>query len=500
MSSRCRWRAPVQALRLVLGVVLSSMSTGPLAAQRDARPNFVFIYADDQRWDALGVVQREQGDHARFPWLRTPNLDQLAREGVRFRNAFVVHSLCTPSRASFLTGRYTHEHGITGNFTPFSDTLVTHATVLRQAGYATGYVGKWHMGQGGGPRPGFDYSASYRGQGSYLDAVFEVEGKDVTTSGWVDDVATDYALDFIRKSRSQPFSLVIGYKTPHRPMLPPDRLRKAFLGERIASPTSAMDPPPYLGQVHPVCPSSIKRAGNNAVDDWTDYFRSIAAIDENVGRVLDELDRLGLTENTVVVYSSDNGYLLREHGIGDKRAAYEESIRVPMLVRYPKLGSKGRVVDDMVLNIDLAPTLIDLAGGKIPESMQGRSWRPLLAGESRGWRESFLYEYFFYPDISDYELQTADPPITPTMVAVRTRDAKLVTYPGHQGWTELFDLRRDPYERVNLAQDPTHAAFRQRMEAELELQKVATRFRIPAESKIPAECQGTDQASTGDSR
>jgi arylsulfatase A-like enzyme len=459
------------------------------------RPNFLFIYTDDHRWDALGVVQREQGARARFPWLKTPNLDRLAAEGVRFRNAFVVHSLCTPSRASFLTGQYTHRHEVMNNFTPFSADKVTHATLLREAGYRTGYVGKWHMGDQRGRRPGFDYSASYLAHGRYENCPFEVNGERAETRGWVDDVATDYAIEFLRANRGRAFSLTVGYKSPHNPFQPPARLREAFAGNQLKPPQNAGNKPPYLGKVHPATPEHLKSGGNSPVKDPLDYFRTIAGVDENVGRLMRALDELGLAANTLVVYASDNGYQLGEHGIGDKRAAYEESMRIPLIVRYPKLGAPGRaagrgtgrVIDEMALNIDLAPTLLDFAGVATPRGMQGRSWRPLLAGRRAAWRRAFLYEYFFiYKDVTAYEIETSDPPVTPTIVAVRTADAKLIKYPGHEEWTELYDLRGDPYETRNLAASPAHRELLGRMKQEHARQVRESDFRIPARAdKLP---------------
>ncbi|MGH8020981.1 MAG: sulfatase-like hydrolase/transferase, partial [Opitutaceae bacterium] len=398
---------------LALIAAFVAVASGAFAAET-RRPNFIFLYADDQRWDALGVVQREQGKQARFPWFQTPHLDRLAAGGVRFRNAFVVHSLCTPSRASFLTGRYTHSHGVAGNYTSFPPDAANHGSLLRKAGYATAYIGKWHMGDGGGQRPGFEHSASYRGHGRCHDPVFEVDGREVATKGWVDDVATDFAIDFIRKNRSRPFSMAVGFKSPHAEFVPPARLRTTFAGEELGPPPNWNNPAIYLGRVQLVQSATIKPGGNRRVDDPLDYFRVIAGIDENVGRLLATLDELGLADDTMVIYSSDNGYHLGDHGIGDKRSAYEESMRVPLLVRYPRLREMRGVTDDaMVLNIDLAPTLLDFAGAPPDPSMQGRSWRPILERRANTIRDQFLYEYFFYPDISDYELQTANCPITP---------------------------------------------------------------------------------------
>jgi arylsulfatase A-like enzyme len=443
------------------------MSPGAdVAAGGARRPNFVFVITDDQRWDALGVVQREQGERARFPWFESPAMDRLAAEGVRFRNAFVTLSICSPSRAACLTGRYNHANGITNNNTPFPPDTVTYATLLRDAGYRTAYIGKWHMGEQRGQRPGFDHSASYFGHGEYMDWHYEVDGRVVGTKGWLDDSTTDFAIDFMKAARDRPFAMVVAYKSPHIPRGGenlPERLRGLYASEKSR-------PVPSLGKPavwqKPPAPGAAPSLGlaDNAIH--LDYFRHMKGIDENLGRLLGAIDDLGLADDTVVVYTSDNGYYLGEHCLGDKRSAYDESLRVPLLVRYPKLFGKGRVVDEMVLNIDLAPTFLDLAGVAVPAAMQGRSWKPLASGERPAdWRTSFLFEYFNIRNGGD----------TPMLVGVRTAGEKLVTYPGHPEWTEVFDLESDPYELKNLAADAARTA---RLEQELAAQQKATGYPV----------------------
>ncbi len=437
-------------------------------AAEPARTNYLFIYTDDQRYDALGVAQREEGERARFPWFKTPNMDRLAAEGVRFRNAFATSSLCSPSRAAYLTGRYNHLNGVVNNHTPFPTNSVTHATVLRAAGYKTGYVGKWHMSNQSGQRPGFDFSASFIAHGRYEDCPFELNGVSQPTKGWVDDVTTDFAIDFLRTNKAGPFLLVVGFKSPHGPRTPPERLKNAFAGEVCRPAVNKDARPPYL--------VASRKAGVGEADDKSEgrlnYFRCIAGADENVGRLLAELDKLGLAENTMVIYTSDNGYYLGDHGLGDKRSAYEESLRIPLLLRYPKLGVKGVVVDEPVLNIDLAPTLIQYAGLRAPAEMQGQSWRPLLErrgpGPLPGWRTSFFYEYFFERGFA-----------VPTLFAVRTPTAKLIKYKEHADWTEVFDLVADPYEMKNLNREPAAAKLRAALAAEYDRQKQAVRFVLP---------------------
>lgn len=454
-----------------LRLPLLALALAPLlAAAADRKPNFLFVYTDDQRWDAMGVVQREHGERGRFPWLRTPHLDRLAAEGVRFRNAFVTLPLCAPSRAVFLSGRYNHLNGIANNRTPFPETSVTHATQLRAAGYRTAYIGKWHMGQQGGQRPGFDYSASFVGQGRYFDCPIEVNGVATPSQGWVDDVTTDYAIDFIRKHRAQPFSVVVGFKATHGPFDPPERARERFAGATLRPvPNLGLRPPYRVGPNDPV----VKTGATTNLG----YFRCISAADDNVGRLLATLDELGLADDTVVVFASDNGYYLGEHSLGDKRSLYEESIRIPLLARYPRRFPQGRVVDELVLNLDLAPTWLELAGVPIPREMQGRSWAPLAAGRRTDWRQSILVQYF---------LENAFP-TTPTTVAVRTATAKLIKYPGHDEWTELFDLAADPYETRNLARDPAHASLLAKLHAEFEREATAVAYRIPDYADKPGE-------------
>ena len=443
----------------------------PAAAPRP--PNFLFIYTDDQRWDALGVVQREQGERGRFPWLQTPNLDRLAAAGIRFRNAFVVNSLCSPSRATLLTGQYSHANGVVNNQVPHPAGNLSLPALLRPAGYTSAYVGKWHHGKESGKRPGFDFSASYVGQGVYFDCPFEIDGVATPTTGFVDDAATDYAARFIRDHRADPFLVILGFKTCHRPFLPPPRHEQTYDGERARRTPNLDILPPY--KTASADRGRVADAEDATVSTNLGMFRGITAIDDNVGRLLDLLDELGLADDTVVCFSSDNGFYLGEHRLGDKRSAYDEAMRVPLLVRYPRLAVAGRTEDRMVLNIDTAPTFLDLAGLPVPAAMHGRSWRPLLEGAGDvPWRKSFFYCYFFERNFA-----------TPTTTALRTADAKLIVYPGHADWTEVFDLAADPYETRNLAADPAHAELRRSLEAAYEEQSRAIGFHVPAFADVP---------------
>jgi arylsulfatase A-like enzyme len=467
-------------MRYLLSVAAALVAVGAAAADR---PNFVFLFADDQRYDALSVVQKEQGEKGRFPWFKTPNMDRLAAEGIRFRNAFVVNSLCSPSRACYLSGRYSHANGVWDNRTPLDEKLATHASILRQHGYSTGYVGKWHMGTMP-TRPGFDWFASFTGQGLYYGANFLVNGKPEKAEEWTDDRSAAYAVRFLEAERAKdrPFVLVVGFKAPHGPFDPPKRLAEAFAGESARAVPNLGKPPgfnPDLGK-----PKEV----GGAVPANLGYFRCIAGVDENVGKVLDALDRLKLTEDTVVVYASDNGFYLGEHTLADKRSGYDESLRIPLMVRYPKSGLKGATRDDLVLNVDLAPTFLDLAGVPVPREMHGKSWKPLLAkGPPAGpFRTSFFYEYFR----EDGPKKAAAAPAvggynTPTMTGVRTATHKLLRYRDRPEWTELFDLAADPFETNNLFGDPGHAEVRAKLEAEHDRLAKELGYVVPAD--VPAE-------------
>jgi arylsulfatase A-like enzyme len=433
-------------------------------------PNIIVMLTDDQRWDALGVVQRELGRRGRFPWFRaaTPHLDALAADGYRFRNAFVVSALCSPSRAAFLTGRYNHLNGVTDNSTPLPVASKTFATLLRAAGYRTGFFGKWHMGRQRA-RPGFDEYASYVGQGRYFGVELLVDGVPTATAGWVDDVVTTHALDFIRRHAGRPFLMVLGFKSPHVVQKPPPRLSARFASATLAKAPSATAYAPYDPTPEPA-DLTILAVRN--------YFRTLVGVDENVGRVLEALDGAGVARDTVVVFASDNGYFLGEHGIpgrvvvgdndGNKRNAYEESIRIPLLVRYPRLGRRGVVLDAPVLNIDLAPTLLELAGVARPASFQGTSLVPQLTGRAGGRRIGFLYEYFREPEY-----------IVPALVALRRGRYKLVRYPGQPTWDELFDLGVDPRETRNLAHDAASQALLGMMNRALDREMARMGYRVP---------------------
>jgi arylsulfatase A-like enzyme len=292
-----------------------------------------------------------------------------------------------------------------------------------------------------------------------------INGKETPTKGWIDDVTTDYAIDFLksRKEGDKPFAMVLGFKSPHAPRTSPERAKNRFAGQTLRDVPNLNVRAPWASEQQP------RRANRSEPkENLLNYFRVISAVDDNLGRLMQTLDDQKLADNTVVVFTSDNGFYLGEHGLGDKRSAYEESMRIPMIVRYPKSIPAGKTMDEMIINIDVAPTFLDYAGVTIPRQMQGRSARALVEGKSTEWRQSFFYEYFYERNYK-----------SPTVTAVRTADAKLIKYPGHEDWNELFDLKNDPYELNNLMKTDSAKSLREKLEAEFDAQAKAAAFKIP---------------------
>lgn len=399
------------------------------------RPNFVFILIDDLRYDALSCTGH--------PIFRTPNIDRIAKEGARFANAFVTISLCAPSRACFLTGRYAHSHGILNNGTQLSDDIATFPQVLQKAGYDTAFMGKWHMDQQEGVRPGFNRWVSFKGQGTYMTPMLNVDGETFKSAGYMTDLLTKYAVDWLNQPRSSPFCLYLSHKAVHGPLHPAVRHSKLYSDDTFATPKNsgiAPQEPAWLAECRK---TRHGWADKDPQEFQRDYGRVLAGVDDSVARVLSTLESRGVLDNTVVIFAGDNGYFLGEHGLVDKRAMYEESIRIPLLMRYPRLAKAGTVVEEMVLNIDICPTIIDLAGERAPEGVQGVSAKPLLAGRKSGWRQDWFYEY-------DEEKAFA----APTVRGVRTQRWKYVEYPEIKDTAELYDLKNDPGEMHNLIGEP----------------------------------------------
>jgi len=444
----------------------------PLQAAEPLAQNVVFILADDHRHDFLGF-------HPQAPeWLETPHLDRLAAEGIHFANAFVTTSLCSPSRASILTGQYMHHHRVVDNQRPVPAGTRFFPQDLQQAGIQTAFVGKWHMGHDDdSPRPGFDHWASFRGQGSYFDPEININGSRKSIPGYTTDVLTDLAREWLERGRdpSKRFCLYLSFKAVHYPFEPAPRHRGRYESQPIEWPeTRARTERNYRSQpnwvrqqrysIHGIDHMETGPFDKDPVPDldalYHRYAECVHGVDENIGRLLQVLDATGLAEDTLVIYMGDNGFHLGEHGFYDKRDAYETSIRVPLIARLPAAGAAGSRVDEMLLNIDIAPTIL-AALGVTPHSQaqfDGRSAEPFLRGQApEGWRDHLLYEYHWEWNF----------PATPTLFAIRTDRHKFVYHHGVWDSDALYDLRSDPHERHNLIHLPGHRKLAEQLRGQL---------------------------------
>jgi arylsulfatase A-like enzyme len=485
-------------MKRLSSVFLLAMILAPAGAvaqsQRPNRPNIVFIMTDDHAAHAIGAYGSRVN--------QTPNLDRLAREGALLASVFATNSICTPSRAAILTGQYSHINGVT-MFNRFDSSRMTVARLLQRGGYHTGMIGKWHLGS---DPAGFDTWEILPGQGAYRNPVFyTATGEKTYTGRYVTDVITDLAVEFVEnRPRDKPFFLMMHHKAPHRPWEPNEAHAAHFASQRIAEPVTFWDsfatrtdalrenqqriaadltnrdlkltPPAGLGGDALTVwlgtkPDSVAivRDGQNvtltgeALTRWKyqrymqDYLATVQSVDDSVGRVLALLDKSGLTRNTIVVYTSDQGFFLGDHGLFDKRFMYEESIRMPFLVRWPAGIKAGTRSDALGLNVDFAPTFLEAAGLPVPADMQGRSLLPVLRNRAPSdWRTSMYYRY--YHDPGDHN--------TRAHYGVRTRTHKLIYFPTKNQW-ELFDLLKDPYELHNLYGEPGQSALTAMLKNEL---------------------------------
>jgi len=439
----------------------AAASSSPARGAADSRPNIVFVIADDLRHDALGVTGSAVA--------KTPHLDRLAAEGARFTNFFCVTPLCSPSRASFLTGLYAHTHRVINNdkigLTEISHTLMTWPRLLRESGYETAYVGKWHMGLDDSRRPGFDHWVSFKGQGVYIDPVVNYNGESRQLRGYMTDYLNQEAVNFVRRKHARPFVLYVSHKAVHIPYLPAPRHDKLYSDLPFELPA----PPPGDLEGKPMLTREIKekvdvlriegatpeppepRRGRGRTPDavYKDQLRCLSSVDEGIGMLRHALADTGQLDNTMFIFTGDNGYLMGEHGLFDnKRLAYEPSIRLPFLLRYPKLVKPGTVRDHLMLNIDVMPSMLELAGVQWPEKVHGRSFLPFLRDPSHPWRDSFLAEYFLEKVGNRF----------PDWQAVRTRQWKYIHYPTLNGMDELYNLAEDPKELENRIQNPAAAS------------------------------------------
>ncbi len=423
--------------------------------------NIVIVLTDDHRYDAMGFLGTQD-------FIETPVLDRLAREGAHFRNAFVTTALCSPSRATIFTGLYAHQHRVVDNNHPIAPGLVFFPEYLHAAGYETAFIGKWHMGlEGDDPQPGFDRWVSFKGQGDYWpngDGL-NIDGERVAQDGYLTDQLNDLAMDWLEsRTREKPFLLFLAHKAVHAEFYPAPRHEGRYSTGTFRYPETMAadveDRPMWVenqrNSWHGV--DFAYHANLDVGEYYKRYMETFLSVDEGVGRIMTHLEERGELDDTLILYMSDNGFLFGEHGLIDKRCAYEESMRIPMLARCPALFGAGQSIDPVVANLDIAPTMLDVAGLEPPAWMEGRSLLPLLQGDEKTpWREALLYEYYWERNF----------PQTPTVHALREDRYKYIRFHGIWDIDELYDLESDPLESRNLIFSPGHEAIVEEMNARL---------------------------------
>ena len=430
-----------------------------------AKPrNVVFILSDDHRYDAMSFLGHQ--------FAQTPVMDSLASNGAYLKNALVTTSLCSPSRASILTGLYTFRHRVIDNNRAIPAGTVYFPQYLQKAGYSTCFVGKWHMGgESDEPQPGWDNWVSFAGQGHYLppgpNYTLNVNGKRVKQKGYITEELTDYAVDWLKEQNAseKPFFLYLSHKAVHANFTPEEKYEDSLKDLTFSRPESEK-----ATATDPLKPRWLRDQRNSwhGVDfpyhselDVERYYKryceTLRSVDDSIGRVLQQLKEMGIHDDTLVIYMGDNGFMFGEHGLIDKRVAYETSMRVPMLVQCPSLIKGGTVLDEMIANIDVGPTVMEAMGLKKPDHMDGESFLPLAEGKSIPWRDEFLYVYYWEKNF----------PQTPTSFAIRTSRYKYITYYGLWDADEFYDLQADPEESRNLLYDPAHAKEAKKMEDQL---------------------------------
>ncbi|MHA1338572.1 MAG: sulfatase family protein [Promethearchaeota archaeon] len=485
------------------------------------KPNILFIMADDHAFHAISCYTKAWNKNDKRAVINeTLNIDRIGTEGARFDNCFCTNSICTPSRASILTGKYAHITGVTTLATKMPNKIPTFASIMQKNGYQTAIVGKWHLGIKKKYRPkGFDYWNILPGQGVYYNPIMIENGKVKRLKGYVTDIITDFCLKWLEKrNKDKPFVLLCHHKAPHRPWEPDEKHKDLYKNKDIPIPYTFNDD--YKNRASAAahanmrienalncvdlklkCNNPVKRylslpipeeiegytletndgekvvfKSKQQLKEWKyqryikDYLRCIASIDDNVGRLLNYLEKEEILDDTIVIYTSDQGFFLGDHGWYDKRFMYEESLRMPFLMRYPPEIKKGTIIEDIILNVDFAETFLDFADIPIPEDMQGRSFRPLLRGEiPDDWQKSFYYRYWvngtFHKVYAHY--------------GIRTLKYKLIYYycdplkqkgarkdPHEPEW-ELFDLENDPYELNNIYNNPNYQDIVKNLKNEL---------------------------------
>lgn len=432
-------------------LAMGCATTGQSYNSRKKPRNVIFILSDDHRYDFMGFLNKPK-------FLETPNMDRMAREGAYVKYATVSTALCSPSRASILTGQYAHRHGVVDNNTRVPAGTRFFPQDLQQAGWQTAFMGKWHMGHASDePRPGFNKWISFKGQGVYINPTFNIDGKQVKREGHVSDILTDYALDWLNKGRDKdkPFFLYLSHKAVHAMFEPAKRHLGKYDDVELEYPKSMT----YTEANYKGKPNWVKEQRNSwhGVDymyhgqmDFDTFYRryceTLLSVDDSIGRILKYLESKNLAEDTLVIYMGDNGFVFGEHGLIDKRHMYEESMRVPFLAWCPNTIKPGSVVEELIQNIDIAPTVLYIAGIKKPEKMDGESFLPILQGKKIPWRDAVFYEYYWERNF----------PHTPTTHGVRTNRYKYIHYHGIWDIDELYDLKNDPEEMNNLIDSPEH--------------------------------------------
>lgn len=468
-------------MRILLILSFLSASCGSAMGQQK---NIIFIISDDHRYDAMGFMKK-------IPWLETPGLDRMATEGMHMRNAFVSTALCSPSRASVLTGMYAHSHTVVDNTAPEPEGITYFPQLLQKAGYQTAFFGKWHMGSDTDePRKGFNHWEGLRGQGEYYNPSLNINGKRTkfTDSTYLADLITDHALGWMKKQKKgQPYFVYLSHKGVHAMFQPAKRHQGKYKDKPVPLPPSYHLTATDEYKKHGI-PEWVKeqRYSWHGVDylyhgafDFETFYRryleTLLSVDESVSRVLDYLKENGLEENTLVMYMGDNGFSFGEHGLIDKRHAYEESMRVPMMVKCPSIIKPGTSAAALVMNIDVGPTLLEYAGVKVPAHMQGRSFLNVLNGKTQQHHDKIFYEYYW-----EYHF-----PQTPTMFAVRSGKYKYIHYYGLWTQNELYDLEKDPFEMNNLIADPQYAQMSKDMSAQIfEWLKDSNGMQIPLKRNV----------------
>ena len=458
--------------------VVLSFAAFPQAAKKPM--NIIFILADDHRYDAMGFMNKIQG-------LQTPGMDRMAREGAHVRNAFVSTALCSPSRASILTGQYAHTHTVVDNDAPLPANLTFFPQYMRQSGYQTAFLGKWHMGNSDDrPQPGFDYWLSFQGQGIYYNPVFNINGKRIQQpeGSYITDLLTDHAIDWLNKrDKKKPFFVYLSHKGVHAEFQPAKRHEGKYATVPIVCPPSMYLTATDSSKVYGTKTQPSTKVNYADIPQWVrkqryswhgvdfmyhgaipfdDFYRryleTLQAVDESIEKMIAWVKQQGLDNNTMIVYMGDNGFSFGEHGLIDKRHAYEESMRVPLLVWAPGMVKPQSVIEQVVMNVDLAPTFLELANIPKPAKMQGYSFTGLLKGTSSAWkRDKVFYEYYWESSF----------PQTPTTFAVRSDRYKYIYYNGVWDINELFDLQNDPYEMNNLIRDTTYRKIGLALKSEL---------------------------------